>query len=70
MKLSVIIPVFNEAQIIGPFIKSVFKKIPDAEIIVVNDGSDDNSVDIATRAGAKVISHPYNIGMVPQSKLE
>ena len=62
MKLSVIIPVYNEAQIVGSFIKAVLKKIPDAEIIVVNDGSADNTADIAAQAGAKVISHPYNIG--------
>lgn len=32
---------------------------PDAEIIVVNDGSVDETAEIATKAGAKVISHPY-----------
>lgn len=62
MKLSVVIPVYNEAQIVGSFIEAVHKKIPDAEIIVVNDGSDDNTADVAARSGAKVISHPYNIG--------
>jgi len=62
MKISVIIPVYNEAQIVGSFIKAVLKKIPDAEIIVVNDGSDDNTADVASQSGAKVISHPYNIG--------
>ena len=62
MKLSVVIPVYNEAQIVGSFIEAVLKKVPDAEIIVVNDGSDDNTADVAAQAGAKVISHPYNIG--------
>ena len=62
MKLSVVIPVYNEAQIVGTFIEAVLKKIPDAEIIVVNDGSDDNTADVAAQSGAKVISHPYNIG--------
>ena len=62
MKLSVVIPVYNEAQIVGSFIEAVLNKIPDAEIIVVNDGSDDNTADVAAQAGTKVISHPYNIG--------
>jgi len=62
MKISVVIPVYNEAQSIGPLIDAVTKKLPDAEIIVINDGSDDNTADMATQAGAKVISHPYNIG--------
>ena len=62
MKLSVVIPVYNEALIVGSFIETLLKKVPDAEIIVVNDGSNDNSADVAAQAGAKVISHPYNIG--------
>jgi len=62
MKISVVIPVYNEAQSVGALIEAVTKKIPDAEIIVVNDGSDDNTEDVAAQAGAKVISHPYNIG--------
>jgi len=62
MKISVVIPVYNEATSVGPLIGSVIKKIPDAEIIVINDGSDDNTAEVAAQAGAKVISHPYNIG--------
>jgi len=62
MKISVIIPVYNEAQSIGQLINAVKKKLPDAEIIVVNDGSNDNTTDMAEQAGASVISHPYNIG--------
>lgn len=62
MKISVVIPVYNEAQSIGAILEAVTKKLPGAEIIVVNDGSDDNTADIAAQAGAKVLSHPYNIG--------
>ncbi len=62
MKISVIIPVFNEAEIIGSVLKAVMAKLPDAEIIVVNDGSNDVTAANAKNAGAKVISHPYNIG--------
>ena len=62
MKISVIIPVYNEAEIIGTVIKAVIEKLPEAEIIAVNDGSNDDTAAAAAKAGARVISHPYNIG--------
>jgi len=61
-KISVIIPVFNEAGTIANLISSVQSLYPDAEIIVINDGSSDNTADVAKAAGAEVFSHPYNIG--------
>ncbi len=62
MKVSIIIPAFNEEASIGDVIKSIKTKYPDFEIIVVNDASTDNTAEIAEKAGAKVLSHPYNIG--------
>ena len=64
MKVSIIIPAFNEAPSIGHVVKSIKTKYPDFEIIVVNDASSDNTAKIAEEAGAKVLSHPYNIGNV------
>ena len=61
-KISVIIPAYNEAETIGNLISSVQSLYPDAEIIVINDGSSDNTVDVAKSAGAEVFTHPYNIG--------
>lgn len=60
---SVIIPAYNEAFGIGAVIEGLNKVIsPDDEILVIDDGSTDNTGEIAKREGAKVISHPYNIG--------
>jgi glycosyltransferase involved in cell wall biosynthesis len=62
MKISVVIPVYNEAQAIGEVVRGIRNHVPDAEILVVDDGSTDDSAKMAREAGAYVWSHPYNIG--------
>lgn len=62
MTLSIILPAKNEASSIGATLAGIFKTYPDAEVIVVNDGSTDNTADIAKTAGAKVINHLYSKG--------
>jgi len=67
MKLVVIIPAYNEEKTVG----SVVREIPDqisgvesTEILVVNDGSTDETVSAAERAGAhKILSHKANLGL-------
>jgi glycosyltransferase involved in cell wall biosynthesis len=61
-KISVIIPAYNEVSTIGDIVSKIRTLYPDFEIIVINDGSTDETADVAKRAGAKVYSHPYNIG--------
>ena len=65
-RISVIIPTFNEGEAIGNVIKqikSVVNKLDKGhEIIVIDDGSTDNTAENARGVGAKVIQHPYNIG--------
>jgi glycosyltransferase involved in cell wall biosynthesis len=60
--VSIIIPAFNEAGSIGELTRQLRRNDPDAEIIVVDDGSTDDTAQEANRAGAVVYSHPYNIG--------
>ena len=61
-EVSIIIPACNEAQTIGDMVKKIKSLYPDFEIIVINDGSNDSTVAVASDAGAIVYSHPYNIG--------
>jgi len=61
-KISVIIPAYNEAPTIGDIVSKIRTLYSDFEIIVVNDGSVDETATIAKSAGAKVHNHPYNIG--------
>ena len=61
-KVSVVIPAFNESQTIGELIREIQQRYPDFEIVVVDDGSADNTATVAADTGAIVLSHPYNIG--------
>ena len=62
MKISIIIPARNEAASLVSLLPAISNDYPDAEIIVVNDGSDDNTVDTCKENDVKVINHPYQKG--------
>lgn len=60
--LSIILPAHNEAdslQTLLPLLKAAY---PHAEIIVVNDGSTDHTLQISNEAGVTVITHPHSLG--------
>ena len=62
MSLSIVIPAKNESGAIAAVVATALEKFPEAEIIIVDDGSDDDTVAVASAAGAKVISHPESLG--------
>jgi glycosyltransferase involved in cell wall biosynthesis len=62
MQLSVILPAKNEADALRRLLPQIKEHVAAAEIIVVDDGSEDDTADIARRAGAHIISHPYPLG--------
>ena len=62
VKISVIIPCYNESQTIGRLVDNISNLYPDFEIIVIDDGSTDDTAVVAEEAGATVYNHPYNIG--------
>ena len=60
--VSVVIPAYNEEAAIGAVVERVRAMHPWKEIVVVDDGSRDETGTRAAAAGARVIRHPYNKG--------
>ena len=59
----VAIPAWNEAGSIADVIRKVQEHRPQADILVVDDGSLDDTAALAAAAGARVISLPFNVGV-------
>ena len=62
IKISIIIPAYNS----GAFIRNALESIPkrdDIEIIVINDGSSDNTCDIVSEFDVKIVNHVENLGI-------
>lgn len=60
--LLVIIPAYNEAPNVGRVIAAIRACLPGADIMVIDDGSRDQTAEAARQAGAGVVSLPYNMG--------
>ena len=66
MKLVILIPAFNEEATIGQVIRSVPQAIPgirEIEVVVIDDGSTDDTSGVSREAGAKVVRHTINQGV-------
>ena len=61
-KTLVLIPAYHEEMRIASVIRGVKERYPSLEVIVIDDGSNDATRERAMGAGARVISHPYNLG--------
>ncbi|MBS0175435.1 MAG: glycosyltransferase family 2 protein [Nitrospira sp.] len=61
-KLSIIIPARDEAANLAPVLTGIRQILPNAEMLVIDDGSIDSTGQIALDAGASVIRHPQALG--------
>ena len=62
LRTLVIIPAYNEGARIGEVVRQVRATVPEYDVLVVNDGSRDDTARRAEAAAAEVISHPFNLG--------
>ncbi len=64
--ISIILPAMNEGQIVGPVVQSIREVMDEYgdkyEVIVIDDGSIDDTGEVASKAGARVVRHAYNMG--------
>lgn len=62
MKYSIILPARNEEMVVAELVGKITTLYPDAEVILVDDASNDRTAKYATDAGAMVVSHCYQKG--------
>lgn len=62
-RVLIIIPALNEAESIGKVIAEVRGELPTVDVLVVDDGSSDETAAVASSAGATVTALPYNLGV-------
>ena len=63
LRLLAIVPALNEEDMVGRVVRDIGRHAPDFDVLVVDDGSVDNTVAVAEAAGAVVIRHPFNLGI-------
>jgi glycosyltransferase involved in cell wall biosynthesis len=61
--LLIIVPAYNEADGIAQVIAGIRRQLPSADVLVVNDGSSDDTGRVAEASGARVVHLPINLGI-------
>lgn len=62
-KCLIILPAYNEVGNIGKTVRRIRQALPNVDVLVINDGSHDETAEEAGEAGAIVLNMPYNVGI-------
>lgn len=62
-RLLVVVPAYNEVASIGGVLDDLAEHVPDADVVVIDDGSTDETATIASSRGARAIRLPFNLGI-------
>jgi len=63
MRLLIVSPAYNEEKNVAAVVESLKKEFPAADVLVVDDGSRDETARVARAAGARVVRLPFNLGI-------
>src|SRR3954454_5509614 len=63
MRCLAIIPAYNEAASVADVVASLRRHAPEFDAVVVDDGSTDGTAAVAPAAGARLLSHPFSLGI-------
>src|SRR3954465_14057733 len=58
-----VVPAYNEEGTVARVVSAIHERAPQFDVVVVDDGSTDATAEQAERAGAKVVRHPFNLGI-------
>jgi glycosyltransferase involved in cell wall biosynthesis len=58
-----VVPAYNESATVGRVVRAINEHEPNFDVLVVDDGSTDATCEAARNVGAKVLRHPFNLGI-------
>lgn len=61
-RVAVLIPAYNEADLVGETVAAALRMPGIADVVVIDDGSEDDTAEVASQAGARVMVLPENAG--------